>query len=46
MEWTIFFSIVGILISAFVASQVVAILFLLKQNEELQENIEDSQPPF
>jgi hypothetical protein len=37
---------IGIGTFVFVIVQLIAILFLLRQNEELQQDINDSQPPF
>ena len=46
MELTLFIVVMSILVTAFIVSQLVAILFLLKRNDELQEQIEDNDPPF
>jgi hypothetical protein len=38
------FIVIGVLV--FITTQLVAILFLLKQNKELNQDINDNQPPF
>jgi uncharacterized membrane protein len=46
MDLIIFLSIVAVLVLAFISSQLAIILFLVKQNKELIQDLNDSSPPF
>lgn len=46
MDWTLFFIVLVLGITIFVATQLVAILFLLQENKRIGEELEKNQPPF
>lgn len=46
MDLTTVLLFIALGIIVFISTQLVAILFLLKQNKELNQDINDNQPPF
>jgi hypothetical protein len=46
MEWIIFLLVVVFLVVVFVSLQLVAVLFLLSENNRISEELEKNQPPF
>jgi hypothetical protein len=46
MDWTLFFIVLVLGVVIFVATQLVAILFLLQENKRIGEELEKNQPPF
>ena len=46
MEWIIFLLVVVFLVVVFVSLQLVAVLFLLSENNRISEELEKNSPPF